>query len=667
MTNLVTIPIPPTAPSRADRNTFATRADAWLAWESADFIPGINDVVDFLNNMTGTSWSSISTTTLTISSGTKNLTIEANKSYALGQMILIASTAAANNYMTARVTAYDSVTGEMTVDVITTGGSGTYSSWSIGLAAMSTQMSSRSISGSGVLGVADLGANVSITGTGTLTLPSASSVGSGWWAIVNNKGDGDIVLSASTPVEFITNGNFTGNATGWTLGTSWAYNSNRVVRSSNTTPSSLEQTINNLVIGSTYTLNIGSTLNSGSAADSYTKVEVVGDSSKELAYITPEPLRNPSQPLMVSFIATSTSMTLKITSNANASVTVDSVSIKGLQNAAADIDNLAEYYLYPGEVRMILSNGNTLYTTVLSGGRKIFKSSGVFVVPPGYSSKFRVSVWGGGGGGGSGSRRPVSTARQGGGGGGGGARNSQLVSLVIPGSKILCIVGAGGSGAAAVTVNNTPGAVGAAGGASNFGDILKAYGGGGGGLANVANGGGCESAGTSGDLATGNSPGAPVGTSYGGGGLGGGLAIYGGSRGSLADATGAAGATAFNRSCGALYGGSGGGHGGGITTANVSIAGAAGGVTGTTTVPDLAQGGANLGGNGYNGRDGDVFCYGGFGGDGGGGNPSGAGGEGGNGGFPSGGGGGGGACVDNFLSGKGGDGSHGAIAITWSA
>lgn len=643
MTNLVTIPTPPTAPSRADRNTFATRADAWLAWESADFIPGINDVVDFLNNMTGTSWSSVSTSTLTISSGTKNLTIEANKSYALGQMILIASTANANNYMTARVTAYNSVTGEMTVDVITIGGSGTYSSWSIGLAAMSAQMSSRSISGSGVLGAADLGANVSVTGTGTLTLPSASVVGDGWWAIVNNSGDGDILLSASTPVEFIANGTFTGNATGWTLGANWSYDTNNVMRTGNLTPSSLSQTINNLVVGSRYRLTIGNAVSISSSYGDYAAVSMIGSPTIEILRVT-DGTTTPS-PAVLNFVANQSSMTFSLTISSASSFVYDNISVIGLQSGQNSIDTFAEYYLYPFESRLIYSNGTELKSVLLKGGRKIFTTSGYFMNPPGVESVC-VDLFGGGGGGGSGKRGPAGTDRKSGGGGGGGAHH-HFVTRMLPGEQRYATVGAGGAGGAAVTANNTEGFNGTAGGYSDFTDhafyyaLRRAYGG---------------------DSGKGS---ATVATTFPDNGLGGGVFNQSPeTTGSVSNYVGGNGGILANgitpyRGGFTGYGSAGGGCGGVVLSTNVASTGAGSFGSSYSTTP--------VGTNGENGKSYYHWFHGGGGGSGGGGNGSGVGGNGGAGGFPGGGGGGGGASLDNFTSGAGGAGANGAVIITWSA
>lgn len=63
------------------------------------------------------------------------------------------------------------------------------------------------------------------------------------------------VIDSTTPVgsEFVTNGTFTGSATGWTLGSAWSYSANTVVKNIDGT-STLTQVISGLEVGCSYYL-----------------------------------------------------------------------------------------------------------------------------------------------------------------------------------------------------------------------------------------------------------------------------------------------------------------------------------------------------------------------------------------------------------------------------
>ena len=79
----------------------------------------------------GDRYSTTSTTSLTISNGTKTLTIGTGLSYSQQQEIVIAYDS--NNHMHATVTSYNSTTGVMVADVHQKAGSGTYALWSVNL------------------------------------------------------------------------------------------------------------------------------------------------------------------------------------------------------------------------------------------------------------------------------------------------------------------------------------------------------------------------------------------------------------------------------------------------------------------------------------------------------------------------------------------------------
>lgn len=83
-------------------------------------------------NAPGTS--ATSTTSTLIGTGSKTLTITTGKAFALGQVVAIARTSAPSTYaMYGTITAHNSGTGSLTVEVSNTQGSGTYSDWTVSL------------------------------------------------------------------------------------------------------------------------------------------------------------------------------------------------------------------------------------------------------------------------------------------------------------------------------------------------------------------------------------------------------------------------------------------------------------------------------------------------------------------------------------------------------
>src|SRR5882672_2841636 len=70
-----------------------------------------------------------STTSLTIGTGSKTLTIPAGKAFQVGQWVLIQETSNSANQMLGQITAYGSTS--LTVNVTATGGSGTHTDWTI--------------------------------------------------------------------------------------------------------------------------------------------------------------------------------------------------------------------------------------------------------------------------------------------------------------------------------------------------------------------------------------------------------------------------------------------------------------------------------------------------------------------------------------------------------
>lgn len=93
-----------------------------------------NDETYFFNQVTvipqGT-FSATSTTSLTVGTGSKTFDTQAGLALAVGNTVLVASTANSANYMQGAITAYSGTS--MTVNVTSTGGSGTVASWNVTL------------------------------------------------------------------------------------------------------------------------------------------------------------------------------------------------------------------------------------------------------------------------------------------------------------------------------------------------------------------------------------------------------------------------------------------------------------------------------------------------------------------------------------------------------
>lgn len=92
----------------------------------------LQTAVNSKSDLRGTT--STSTTSIVIGTGTKSLTIESDKELIPGMTVFIADAAAPpTNNMTGTITSYNSTTGALVVDVSSVNGSGTKTSWLVGL------------------------------------------------------------------------------------------------------------------------------------------------------------------------------------------------------------------------------------------------------------------------------------------------------------------------------------------------------------------------------------------------------------------------------------------------------------------------------------------------------------------------------------------------------
>lgn len=144
-----------------------------------------------------------STTSTAVGTGSKTLTTQTGKQFAVGNYLTIARTSAPTTLMHGVVTAYNSGTGSLTVDVSTIAGSGTFTDWTI---ALSGAQGNTGASGDGtVTYLAKTGAYTvtasdkaklidCTSGTFTLSFQAAASLGANWATLIRNSGTGDVTL-----------------------------------------------------------------------------------------------------------------------------------------------------------------------------------------------------------------------------------------------------------------------------------------------------------------------------------------------------------------------------------------------------------------------------------------------------------------------------------------
>lgn len=159
---------PPTAPSTSDPGTFASRADALVAWHATNVteLDALQTDVAAKQSTASTAattattqagiattqaasatasassalnapgTSATSTTSTLIGTGSKAITIQTAKAFSVGQTVVLASAANVANQMIGQITAHNSGTGSLTVNVSAVGGSGTYADWVVSLSAL---------------------------------------------------------------------------------------------------------------------------------------------------------------------------------------------------------------------------------------------------------------------------------------------------------------------------------------------------------------------------------------------------------------------------------------------------------------------------------------------------------------------------------------------------
>jgi hypothetical protein len=74
---------------------------------------------------------------MSVALGDVEFDIQPGKAFAPGQFLVVASTVSPINYMLVQIQDYDTVSGEVLAIAYQSGGSGSFSSWSVAMAAVS--------------------------------------------------------------------------------------------------------------------------------------------------------------------------------------------------------------------------------------------------------------------------------------------------------------------------------------------------------------------------------------------------------------------------------------------------------------------------------------------------------------------------------------------------
>lgn len=115
-----------TTPQTTDPDNFATDMDTHIA-ELSIFI----DALNAQGALYGVALIGTSTSSVTVGTGDKTLTVETGLAMVPGAEVFIANTATPSNRMLGTVKTYDTDTGEIVVTVSSVGGSGTFAAWTV--------------------------------------------------------------------------------------------------------------------------------------------------------------------------------------------------------------------------------------------------------------------------------------------------------------------------------------------------------------------------------------------------------------------------------------------------------------------------------------------------------------------------------------------------------
>ncbi len=163
------ITTPPDAPVRGEAAVdFASKADAFVAWLVL-FVTQLRAAIAYIAQLMAGALSSTSSTSVAIGTGTLVFELDTEASFVAGQSVIIS--ADADNYMLGTVTDYTHP--DLTVEVLSVTGSGTFADWAIGLNVSAEDITAGGIE-AGALAMRDtingadwLGTDLSVANGGT--------------------------------------------------------------------------------------------------------------------------------------------------------------------------------------------------------------------------------------------------------------------------------------------------------------------------------------------------------------------------------------------------------------------------------------------------------------------------------------------------------------------
>jgi hypothetical protein len=140
------------------------------------YVTGLPAIMEQAATHWGTIFSSTSTTSVVVGTGSKSLTVQTNKPYQVGTPLRIANTAAPSTiWMDGVVTAYTAGTGALVVNVVGFAGSGTLTAWSINLGGGGYAVSSPVTIAQG--GTGAITASAALTALGAVPLAGGTMTG----------------------------------------------------------------------------------------------------------------------------------------------------------------------------------------------------------------------------------------------------------------------------------------------------------------------------------------------------------------------------------------------------------------------------------------------------------------------------------------------------------